>query len=63
MTENQNIPRRSTPPKTPGWVKVFFIVIALLIIVVVLAHLLGLRFDHGTGATFLYALQYAQLRI
>jgi hypothetical protein len=63
MTENQNIPGRSTPPKTPGWVKVFFIVIAVLIVVVVLAHLLGLRFDHETGSTFLYALQSTQLRM
>ena len=63
MTENQNVPGRSTPPKMPAWVKVFFIIIAILIVIVILAHLMGFRLDHGTGAAFLYALQHVQLRI
>jgi hypothetical protein len=50
MTEKQNAPQRGTPPSTPGWVKIFFILIILFLIVVVIVHLLGFRFDHG-GAT------------
>lgn len=50
MAEKQNVPGNSTPPRTPGWVKVFFIIIAVLIVIVVVVHLRGLRFDHGAGA-------------
>jgi len=63
MAENQNVPGRSKPPKTPGWVKVFFIVIVLLLVIVVLAHLMGLQFDHGAGTllqTFASYTQYSQ---
>ena len=63
MTENQNIPGRSTPSKTPAWVKIFFIVIAILIALVVLAHLMGFQLDHGTGAASLYVLQHLQVRL
>lgn len=52
MAEKQNIPGNSTPPRTPGWVKIFFIIIVLLVVVVVVAHLMGLRFDHGGAALF-----------
>jgi hypothetical protein len=50
MAENQNVPGRSTPPRTPAWVKVFLIVILLLIAIVWGAHLLGIQLDHGGGA-------------
>ena len=53
MAENQNIPGRGAPPKTPGWVKAFFIVILLLVLIVILAHLMGLRFDHGAAVTLM----------
>lgn len=56
MAENPNIPGRDTPPKTPGWVKVFFIVILFLVVFVILAHLMGLRFDHGAGVIMLAGL-------
>jgi len=52
MAEKQNVPGNSTPPRTPGWVKIFFIIIVLLVVVVVVAHLMGLRFDHGEAALF-----------
>jgi hypothetical protein len=51
MTEKENRSSNNIPPKTPGWVKVFFIVIILLLVIVVVVHLLGFRFDHGGGAT------------
>ena len=56
MAENPNPPGRATPPKTPGWVKVFFIIILLLVLIVILAHLMGLRFDHGAGVLTLVGL-------
>jgi len=49
MAENPNPLGRATPPKTPGWVKVFFIIILFLVLIVIFAHLMGLRFDHGAG--------------
>ena len=51
MAENHNLPGRGMPPKTPGWVKAFFIVVLLLVLIVVAAHLMGLRFDHGAAVT------------
>ena len=51
MSENPNSPRGSVPPKTPVWVKVFFILIVLIILIVVAVHLMGVRFDHGGGAS------------
>lgn len=53
MAENPNIPGRDTPPRTPGWVKVFFIVILFLVVIVILAHVMGLRFDHGARVIML----------
>ena len=50
MEEKPTASHNSTPPKTPTWVKVFFIVIALLILIVIAVHLMGVRFDHS-GAT------------
>jgi len=47
MEEKPNAPRNNTPPKTPAWVRTFFIVILVLIVIVIIAHLLGLRVDHG----------------
>ena len=67
MTEKQNAPQRNTPPGTPGWVKVFFILIILFIIAVVIVHLLGFRFNHGGAtifnniASYPYLLQHALL--
>ena len=52
MEEKPSASRNSTPPKTPTWVKIFFILIALLILIVIAVHLMGIRFDHG-GATSL----------
>jgi Ca2+/H+ antiporter len=43
MSENQK------PPSTPGWVKAFVILLIALVLIVVIAHLLGFRFDHGAG--------------
>jgi hypothetical protein len=53
MAENQNNPERGIPPGTPGWVKVFFIIILVLAVIVVVVHLLGFRFDHGAGVVML----------
>lgn len=50
MSENQNPPGRVTPPKTPRWVIIFVVVLVLLVALVVIVHLMGFRFDHGTGA-------------
>lgn len=52
MAEKPNVPGRSTPPKTPGWVKAFFIIIILLLVIVVVIHLMGFRFDHGEAILF-----------
>jgi len=61
MAENQNDPRRSVPPGTPGWVKIFFLVIFLLVVIVVVVHLMGVRFDHGAGASLLSYLNTSRL--
>ena len=53
MLENPNSSRGNTPPKTPAWVKVFFILFALLILVVIAVHLMGVRFDHGGASGWL----------
>jgi hypothetical protein len=53
MSENQKTSSRGSPPGTPGWVKAFIIVLILLVGIVVVVHLLGVRFDHGGGGTLL----------
>ena len=60
MEEKPNASRNNTPPKTPAWVKAFFIVILLLILVVIIAHLMGLRVDHG-GASGLFRIPMSRL--
>ena len=52
MSKDQNLPGRDVPPRTPGWVKVFVAILIVLVVIVVIAHLLGFRFDHGAGAAF-----------
>ena len=62
MEEKSNNSRNSTPPQTPAWVKAFFIVIVLLILIGIVAHLMGLRFDHG-GVSELFSISMSQLNI
>ena len=62
MEEKPNASRNNTPPKTPAWVKAFFIAIALLILIVIIAHLMGLRFDHG-GVSSLFSILMSQLNV
>jgi hypothetical protein len=52
MSEMQKPPGRATPPRTPRWVIAFVVILILLVVVVVIVHLMGFRFDHGTGAIF-----------
>ena len=49
MSETPNTPGRGSPPSTPRWVIISLILFVLLVAVVVIVHLLGFRFDHGTG--------------
>lgn len=56
MSENQKPPSRVTPPKTPRWVIIFVVVLVLLVALVVIVHLMGFRFDHGTGASLFNSL-------
>ena len=49
MPENSNLPGRVAPPKTPRWVILFVVILILLVVTVVIAHLLGLRVNHGAG--------------
>ena len=49
MPENPNGPGRNVPPKTPRWVILFVVILILLAVTVVIAHLLGLRVNHGAG--------------
>jgi hypothetical protein len=56
MSETPNVPGRGTPPRTPGWVKVFIVVLIVLIGIVVFAHLMGFRFDHGASGNLLGSL-------
>jgi len=53
MQENQNVPGGGSPPSTPRWVKVFVIIFIALVVIVVIVHLMGFRFDHGAGKTLL----------
>ena len=62
MEEKPNASRNYAPPKTPAWVKAFFIAIALLILIVIIAHLMGLRFDHG-GVSSLFSILMSQLNV
>lgn len=62
MEEKPNAPRNNTPPKTPAWVRAFFIVILVLIVIVIIAHLLGLRVDHG-GVSSLSSLVISQFNV
>jgi hypothetical protein len=52
----QKPPGRATPPSTPRWVIAFVVILILLVAVVVIAHLMGFRFDHGMGAILLNSL-------
>ena len=51
MSENQKVSGRGSPPSTPRWVKLFVIILIALVLIVVIAHLTGIRFDHGAGRT------------
>ncbi len=51
MQENQKLPGGGSPPSTPRWVKVFVIIFIVLVLLVVIVHLAGFRFDHGAGNT------------
>ena len=62
MEEKPNTSRNNTPPKTPTWVKVFFVGIVLLILIVIIAHLMGLRFDHG-AVSGLISMLMSQLKV
>jgi len=62
MEEKSNTPPNNTPPKTPAWVKAFFIVIVLLILIVIIVHLMGFRFDHG-GASALFSISMSHLDV
>ena len=33
----------------PRWVKAFLILLVVLILLVIVVHVMGFRFDHGTG--------------
>ena len=46
---SQNQPNRGPSPSMPRWVKVFVVLIIVLILVVIVVHLMGFRFEHGTG--------------
>jgi hypothetical protein len=56
MSEPSNTPGRGAPPSIPGWVKAFLVVLIVLVAVVVIVHLMGIRFDHGGGGTLLSGL-------
>ena len=49
MSENSNMSERGVPPRMPNWVKVFIVLLIALALIVVIAHLMGFRFDHGAG--------------
>jgi hypothetical protein len=50
MSEIQKPSGLPSPPSTPRWVIVFVVILILLVAIVVIVHLLGVRFDHGTGS-------------
>ena len=56
MSNPSNMPGRGSPPSMPGWVKAFLIFLVVLVAVVVIVHLMGIRFDHGGGGTLLSGL-------
>lgn len=56
MSENPNISGRGAPPRAPGWVKVFVVILIILVVIVVIAHLMGFRLDHGGAGTLLNSL-------
>lgn len=62
MEEKPTASRNNTPPQTPTWVKIFFIVISLLVLIVIIVHLMGVRFDHG-GASGLFSVALCQLNV
>jgi hypothetical protein len=49
VSEIQKPSGRASPPSTPRWVIVFVVILILLVAIVVISHLMGFRFDHGTG--------------
>ena len=49
MPENSNVHGRNAPPKTPRWVTLFVVILIFLAVIVVTAHLLGVRVNHGAG--------------
>ena len=48
MSKNQ--PNQRPSPDMPRWVKIFVIILVVLILLVIVVHVMGFRFDHGTGA-------------
>ena len=44
MSKNQR-----PSPKMPRWVKMFVILLIALILLVIVVHVMGFRFDHGTS--------------
>ncbi|QGQ44469.1 hypothetical protein [Metabacillus sediminilitoris] len=43
---------RELPPNTPRWVKVFFIIAIVLILLFVIMKITGIGGDHGPGRHF-----------
>lgn len=56
MSEPSKVPERGSPPRIPGWVKAFLIVLIVIVAAVIIVHLMGIRFDHGGGGTLLSGL-------
>ena len=43
-------PNQRPSPGMPLWVKIFVVLLFAMILSVIVVHLIGFRFDHGTGA-------------
>ena len=42
----------------PRWVKIFAVLFIVLILLVIVVHVLGFRFDHGTGGMLIGSLAH-----
>ena len=47
MSKNQS--NQGTSPDMPLWVKIFVVILVVLILLVIVVHIMGFRFDHGSG--------------
>jgi hypothetical protein len=52
MEEDRKMSNRELPPSTPRWVKVFFIIAIVLILLFVIMKITGIGGDHGPGRHF-----------